>query len=202
MIRSIGQQFLHISTTTTVKPEVDTLVRDHQRLVKEIEELQKLVYLDHLTGVGNRRKYDTELERCLQMKHRYQTESSLVLVDLDEFKQINDKFGHPTGDKVLVDIANLLVAQSRSTDIVCRLGGDEFAIIMPGVTCGQARLASQRLHKAIRHYAESQDIPISASFGVTAIGNGKDQTYQRADEVLYQAKTQGKDQVVCEVRMR
>jgi diguanylate cyclase (GGDEF)-like protein len=108
------------------------LKSENQRLREEIESLRRLALHDPLTGLQNRRAFDQRLADELARHARFGPPVSVMLVDVDDFKRVNDRWGHAKGDEVLVWVAAFLVSQLRSIDVVCRLGGDEFAVILPG----------------------------------------------------------------------
>jgi len=122
-------------------------------------------------------------------------------LDLDNFKQINDKFGHPAGDLVLKEVSNLLRTYLRANTIIGRLGGEEFGIILPNVTLENGKNVAERIRNVIENHEIKYDgkvIRISASLGVTQVKEGDtiDTLYRRVDEALYQAKRDGKNKVI------
>ncbi|WP_049751886.1 GGDEF domain-containing protein [Sulfurihydrogenibium sp. YO3AOP1] len=122
-------------------------------------------------------------------------------MDLDNFKQINDKFGHPAGDLVLKEVSNLLRTYLRANTIIGRLGGEEFGIILPNVTLENGKNVAERIRNVIENHEIKYDgkvIRISASLGVTQVKEGDtiDTLYRRVDEALYQAKRDGKNKVI------
>ena len=164
--------------------------------------LREQSYTDQLTGLINRRK----LKQDLTLKHdtfiRYSTPTSILLLDLDNLKEINDKLGHHTGDKAIIAVANTCRSQLRKIDIACRLGGDEFVIILPETKLKHAILFANRLHDFFNAELSQFSInekPTTVSIGVTTI-IPSDKSYEdmlkRADDALYKAKNQGKNQVV------
>jgi diguanylate cyclase (GGDEF)-like protein len=159
------------------------------------ERLQWLANRDPLTGLLNRRIMETVLQREFKRAQRYKSQLSLAFLDLDDFKAVNDRFGHNRGDALLRYVANRLAKLTRDTDIVARYAGDEFVIILPGNSAGEA----QNLIHRLRTYFETHplrvdglSIPVSISFGVCSIPDSgiKDSAslLSRADEMLYRAK--------------
>jgi diguanylate cyclase (GGDEF)-like protein/PAS domain S-box-containing protein len=112
--------------------------------------LEDLATRDPLTGLLNRRAFETELARAVAFAHRYEIPAVLLILDIDHFKYINDSYGHALGDATLRHVSDLLHHRLRETDVVCRLGGDEFALILPGTDPAQARAAARALLDELR----------------------------------------------------
>ena len=168
-------------------------VRVGVRTVKD----RRLALYDPLTELFNRRAFDTMLEREIAEWSRYQRPLSLVMLDLDHFKKVNDTHGHDAGDAVLKDLAALLRDSCRPSDVACRWGGEEFVWLMPETDLADAQLAAERLRAAIESHAFQGAGRMTASFGVTSAI--EDDTAQplikRADEALYAAKEGGRNRV-------
>lgn len=167
--------------------------------VREIEiaheKMKDLAIRDFLTGMYNRRLFMSALENEFYRSRRYQTSMSLILVDLDDFKEINDKHGHQHGDQVLKTVADVIRKGSREADIPARFGGEEFAIITPETEVSQSRRLAERLRKDIAEFG------FTASFGIASYPNKlsrfPDDLIHMADKALYAAKHRGKNQVIC-----
>ncbi|MDL2306748.1 GGDEF domain-containing protein [Desulfovibrio sp. OttesenSCG-928-C06] len=169
--------------------------------------LDQLVYQrdhDALTGLANRRYFDNYIEIELKRARRNNTPLSLVLLDLDDFKRINDSMGHQCGDKVLREIGGFLQAGHRSFEMVARIGGDEFAIVLPGSNCWVTRNMLERVCSDIAAHAircdDSPEFNVNFSAGVASVGpdtgyTSPDELFKRADAALYDAKRKGKNQV-------
>lgn len=179
-----------------------------QRIDEATLELQKQKHaaerearIDPLTGLNNRRAFLERSERDVQRAGRYRTPVALIMLDLDHFKAINDTHGHPVGDRVLVELATVLLKSMREVDIVGRLGGEEFAILMPDTNAEAAVQAAERLSHAVGSMAvqvEGQTIACTASFGVSAMQAGDGSIHDlllRADRALYLAKQRGRNRV-------
>ncbi|WP_337827298.1 GGDEF domain-containing protein [Pseudonocardia sp. TMWB2A] len=154
--------------------------------------------LDVLTGLLNRRAFD---ERVSAQVARHRGASALILCDLDFFKRINDRYGHPAGDKVLRDLAALLSRTARKNDIVGRYGGEEFIIFLPGTSLGDAHECAERLRRAIAaHHFDlgAGDHIITASFGVAQLKPGENwiAVLERTDARLYAAKSSGRNHII------
>ncbi len=162
-------------------------------LSKRVNELEKLAMTDELTGLMNRRGFDAELNRALSSAARYGERGVLIYIDLDDFKPINDHYGHSAGDEVLRHVGRLLADNIRDTDYISRLGGDEFAVLMPRTLwkngLARAGLIENRLNKA-RIIWQGQPIAIQASLGLQSYASGDNPSdlLKRADEAMYKTK--------------
>jgi diguanylate cyclase (GGDEF)-like protein len=152
---------------------------------------------DPLTGIANRRLFLESLGDAISFAQRHRTPLSVIMADLDDFKAVNDTFGHNAGDQVLQAFATLLMENSRQEDLAARIGGEEFIMMLPGTGPEEAAVLGERLR---RHWKELSypEIRMTASFGVAAYQTGDrvDGFIDRADKALYEAKILGKDQVV------
>lgn len=174
------------------------LKKSHEELHKANEKLRELAVTDGLTGLCNRRGFDEQLQIEFRRATRYHSDSSMLLIDVDNFKSFNDTFGHSEGDEVLRRVANLLLTGARATDIVCRYGGEEFALILPNTNLDAAVLLGQRLCSAVAS-AEWEHRGVTISIGAAANAGGLPNTaalVRRADLALYEAKARGKNRTV------
>ena len=160
--------------------------------------------LDALTSAYNRRHFEETIEQELVRHQRCRGDMSLLLVDIDHFKRINDTYGHQTGDTVLREVVNLLHSRLRSVDYLARYGGEEFVIILPHTTLPDALQLAERLRKTVAGHAfcgDTLQIPVTVSLGVSTCGEGARLTAQEmfhsADMAMYQAKHLGRNQVFC-----
>ena len=177
------------------------------RLMKDVKEAHKkmaeLSIMDELTGLFNRRYFAGALQQEWSQAQRYGTDLVLCILDLDHFKEVNDRYGHSAGDLVLTKMGRMLRDWTRQTDVACRYGGEEFAIILPATGIDSARTISERFREAVaaqtfRHGGQS--FQLTVSIGMAAISDDGIQTTKdlidRADEALYGAKHQGRNRVV------
>lgn len=182
-----------------INKRLKTLVKIRtQELEDSRKELEKLSNTDSLTGLSNRRCLDEFLKLKLSEVARYQTPLSVIILDIDHFKRVNDSLGHNIGDQILKALATLMSENVRSTDMLGRWGGEEFMIISPQTQLeGAARLA-ELLRTAIEKHDFSIDLPICCSFGVAQLESGETpkELFSRADKALYKAKQTGRNKVV------
>jgi diguanylate cyclase (GGDEF)-like protein len=157
---------------------------------RRFREARLLADLDSLTGLHNRRYFHETLAREVDRAQRYQRRLSLVIVDVDGFKEINDRIGHLAGDAVLAEIADRIRQVVRSADIPCRVGGDEFAVIVPEVEVGQARALVGRIERAVsaQPIARAGRVRVSAGVADLQPNDSPTSLFERGDESLYAAK--------------
>jgi len=166
---------------------------------KRFREARQLADLDALTGLHNRRYFHETLGREVARAHRYNRQLALIVLDLDDFKAINDRIGHLAGDAVIAESAERVRDVVRSADIACRVGGDEFAVIMPESTLTDSDQLYRRLQAAVSARPIGQAGRLSFSAGIAELKPEDDPTvfFERSDEALYRAKERGKAQVVA-----
>lgn len=185
--------------------EAERIVRPTLKLSNEIaqayDEIRQQTHLlmtftevrtDPLTGVSNRRALDETLNNLFAMKSRYQTSFSLVIVDIDHFKQVNDRQGHLYGDNVLREVALHLDDCVRETDLVARFGGEEFVLILPETDLAGACILADRVRAMI---AEKMRVTISGGVATVVDGDTPGSILARADSALYSAKSAGRDRI-------
>jgi diguanylate cyclase (GGDEF)-like protein len=157
---------------------------------RSFREARQLADLDSLTGLHNRRYFHETLAREIDRAQRYQRSLSVVIVDVDDFKRINDRIGHLAGDEVLAEIANRLRQVVRSADIPCRVGGDELAVILPEIDIEHAQQFVSRVQRAVSSQPIARAGTVHVSAGVAELQPNDDPTslFERGDEALYAAK--------------
>ena len=184
----------------------NTALHTMQVLQRDNQRLQELAISDPLTGLGNRRYMQAHLEALIQETKSRGGVASCSLVDIDHFKTINDRFGHPVGDEVLIGFAERLKWSVRPTDVVTRIGGEEFAIIMHHPDPVKfTPLIFERMRRTITQHGFKTsigDLPLTASIGVACYTNNDADTtpealLKLADDNLYKAKEQGRNRVIC-----
>ncbi len=180
--------------------------RFQERLRSTYEISLSMALTDSLTGLYNRRYLEVHLEKLLQKNQESKKSLAVLLVDIDHFKLVNDKYGHNVGDEVLKIFAQRLLGSLRSFDMVARLGGEEFAVILPDVTEQRAWMVAERLRNSIAENlfdvsAPEKKISVTTSIGVAIIDhqpNTKQGVLERADKCLYEAKKSGRNCTVFE----
>lgn len=174
------------------------------RNVLNYQKALQLSLIDPLTLVGNRASFASNLLRELQIAERHEHDLSLIMLDIDFFKNINDCYGHLRGDQVLKSVAECIQAACRSTDATFRYGGEEFAIILSKTPIAGAKVFADRLCELLQglhFHHEGKDFTITVSIGVSTHNGGKDSIHgiiDRADIALYNAKNTGRNQVVLQ----
>lgn len=167
------------------------------------EKVEQMAIVDMLTGLYNRRHFYELAERELERFKRYKSPFSLILLDLDHFKRVNDNFGHPAGDMVLQGLAHIFGESLRKMDVPGRLGGEEFVILLPETAIDQALHVAERLRATIENHdfeVDGQHIRMTATMGVVSVSEQQMQLQQlvsMADKVMYQAKAAGRNRVLA-----
>jgi len=163
-----------------------------------LDTCEEAAFTDHLTGLANRRRFERQLEREIARTARYGHPFCLLMLDIDDFKTVNDTFGHEAGDEALRRLAKTLQEGIRGIDLAARIGGDEFALILAETEGARGVEVAERLREAIK----ATEIPtvgfITASLGVAespSCAQTSPELLARADAALYEAKRQGRDQV-------
>ena len=174
-------------------------------LVTRATTFEQLATVDAMTGLYNRRHFETVAGAEWKRYQRYQRPLSMMLMDIDRFKQINDGFGHDVGDEAIKLVASVLAAEKRSSDTAARLGGDEFVVLLPETELPQARRAAERLRLAINAKSDESNcgnvkVPITVSIGVASASlpmAGYEALMRQADKGLYVAKAAGRNCTGC-----
>lgn len=195
--------------------ELSVLRNQNNSLISKLEEYHREIInlntelkiakqeanMDFLTGLHNRRSFERALSDLIRDFYEMKYYFSFILVDIDDFKKINDKYGHTVGDIVLREVAYVFKAFLRANTIIARTGGEEFGIVLPGTTLEDALSVAERIRNILENreinLGNNNVIKITASFGVTQIKEGDDinSVYSRADKALYKAKNNGKNRV-------
>lgn len=184
--------------------KVHNLESESEVLRKRIVEEQKNSMLDALTKVPNRLAWDQRMEHEYNRWKRYQSPLVIVVWDIDDFKKVNDTYGHKAGDKVLVTIATLLKEQVRETDFIARFGGEEFVMLLPETEVKNAQAVVEKLRSGVEecefHHGEKR-VEITVSGGMTQFKKGDtiESAFERADQFLYKAKASGKNRCLSEL---
>jgi len=177
--------------------------RQQTELEKNNHKLSNIAFFDYMTSLYNRRKIDEIIKEELSWIKRNGHESAIIIFDIDDFKNINDRYGHPVGDEVIKELSKLIEINTRGTDSVGRWGGEEFLILLPFTHITTAEKIAEKLRKIIESHVfviNGIKIKITASFGVTCLCEKdlefKEETYKKADKALYKAKKANKNRVI------
>ncbi len=175
------------------------LALSKQALQAREAQILKLSLTDALTGVGNRRMLDEALAREVERARRQGQALSLLILDIDHFKRVNDTCGHETGDRVLRETGSTLLQMLRSTDIATRMGGEEFVVLLTATALAEAVVCAERFRAALATHDFALPAPVTSSFGVAALQPQETGSalLARADAALYLAKQQGRNRVVA-----
>ncbi len=178
-----------------------------QSLILELkaskEELKLLSSIDPMTQLYNRRYFSKISKHILDLSKREKTKLSLLMIDIDNFKKINDTYGHQVGDDVIISLAKKLEKYTRASDIICRFGGEEFVILLPETSIDGATIISEKIREVISdeviNFSHKEKLKFTISIGLTQIKNETDMNIDvlinRADKALYDAKNSGKNKV-------
>ena len=171
--------------------------RDITSLEQANQKLQQQTLLDELTRVKNRKAYNLKIKSLLAVYERYQTSFSIISIDIDDFKDINDNFGHDVGDTVLQNFAALLEHNIRETDHLFRIGGEEFVILSESKTKVDAIKLAEKLRLIVASTPLLSQINVTISLGICEVteGDSPNSIAKRVDNLLYEAKTHGKNKV-------
>jgi diguanylate cyclase (GGDEF)-like protein len=193
MLQTVEQQATEINAFAT---KLDAAYKELESTNLRLKEYS---FKDEVTGLYNRRFFTMRLDEELARYRRFNHPASVVLLDLDGFKAVNDDLGHAVGDETLRDIAQILQKHSRGINVVSRYGGDEFAILLVETSKAGARLYADRIRQVIGAFPFSHGKQITASLGVASVPDDEAGTaedlFRAADEALYAAKRAGKNQV-------
>jgi diguanylate cyclase (GGDEF)-like protein len=167
-------------------------------ITTNLSSLYEMAIKDEKTGLYNMRFFNTVLEIEIEKAKRYNKDLSIIVIDADNFKQINDKYGHDTGDKVLLKIADKIKSNTRKSDIPARFGGEEFIILLPHTELRKALKVSERIRKEIMEEEDLAKIGVTVSAGISHFEPGDDtkSLFEKADRALLAAKRKGKNKSI------
>ena len=203
--RSNGFAAIAIGFVISVMMWRNKLLNERQArcINQQKKKLEKLAYSDPLTGLPNRGHFDEMIKNEIALAKCSLRESCLIMLDIDFFKSVNDSYGHPSGDMLLVQVGELLSKNIRRNDFICRLGGEEFILLLPDISLDDAKEVAEKLRRLIEQNefrVQENTVRITASLGVSVLDHSLDSTlahqYSRVDRALYQAKKRGRNRVV------
>ncbi|MFC3151345.1 GGDEF domain-containing protein [Litoribrevibacter euphylliae] len=165
---------------------------------RQCHQLASEVIKDPLTGAFNRRFLIEKLNECLSIFRRTFEVTSVISIDIDHFKSINDQHGHDVGDEVLRQLVRNIKGRIRHTDRLCRVGGEEFILVLPATNKFQSRVVAESLRERLKHSEFPNGMKVTVSMGISEIvaGDDIDSLTKRSDVALYEAKRAGRDQVI------
>jgi chemotaxis family two-component system sensor kinase Cph1 len=196
----LGDELAVIISAHEISRLNENLQQQQEALSRANEHLKHLAHTDSLTGAWNRYRIEEFVDEALKAKKRYGQELSLVLFDIDHFKQINDNYGHNTGDRVLSSLAQHLGGLLRGTDRLGRWGGEEFIVVLANTPLHDAKLFAERLRQTVSEADFALDNPVTVSVGVASsrAEDSRKSLIGRADHAMYQAKSTGRNRVCVE----
>ena len=168
-----------------------------KQVYKRTKELEQISQTDFLTKINNRLKIEDNFRKELYRLRRYKTSLSIIMIDIDNFKKVNDSEGHSAGDQVLVKLADILAKNIRVSDSIGRWGGEEFLIICPDTDSSHAGVLAEKLRKIIEKTDFQSAVVCTASFGISEAHSDEKEydIFQRADKALYESKASGKNRI-------
>lgn len=196
-VREVDRQFV-------VAVEIHSRNSPRYALHQRLEELQEMAMYDALTGIANRRYIEMNLETRLEELKRYNWSFAVMFMDVDNFKALNDTYGHQSGDRILKMIGSTMVNSLRSFDIIGRWGGEEFVVILVNVAAGELFKVADRFRQLVENsqltLENGEFLSTTVSVGVTnaTVGDSVDAIIERADKLMYQSKRNGKNIVSAE----
>lgn len=194
---AINEMTIHLKETTISKTNLE---EEMLQRIKVEEELYRLSNTDELTQINNRRAFNELLLNAINRDGRYQETFSLLMIDVDFFKSINDRFGHGVGDQVLIELSHFFTNAIRNVDSIARWGGEEFIILMPLIEGFDAYQVAERLRKDIsnQRFADIEGIKVSIGVTEKKAGDTIDSLITRVDQALYEAKDKGRNMTVIQ----
>jgi diguanylate cyclase (GGDEF)-like protein len=198
-LRALAASFNHMASRLDETHRL--LDRRHRELTRANEVLEQLSATDDLTQLWNHRHFQAQLSREAKRAERTGAPLCLLLVDVDDFKLLNDRLGHSAGDRVLQEIARAMREQIRETDYLARYGGEEFVLLLPQTALEGGAALAEKVRGAVEALAApvigpSGRVQVTVSIGLAAYGKGPQATFDAADRALYEAKAAGKNRVV------
>lgn len=198
-----GQSAIIDGEPTRITSAIDLteIKRSEEALKRANQELASMAHTDPMTGAFNRRHLDEAVGSLIALGKREGRDIAIAIMDIDDFKPINDRFGHDTGDQVIQAVVDLIRQQTRQSDLIVRFGGEEFVLILPNTGLTEAEHVAEKIRRHIANSQTAAPVPFTLSIGLTVVCR-QDQdvaeSIARADTALYQAKRDGKNRVRCE----
>jgi diguanylate cyclase (GGDEF)-like protein len=194
-----------IENESSIFKDISVLINSYNQMLKklntQIKINKEISYVDSLTKIKNRKAYDEKLKELVNLYKRYKTIFSIAILDIDDFKKVNDTYGHSVGDVALKDMAQVLKSSIRSSDMLYRIGGEEFVVIFPNTTLAKSKVVIEEIRKKVKNdFKVAENDTLTLSIGITEINSkdSEDSIFGRIDTFLYQSKNNGKDKVISD----
>jgi len=190
-------------TGDTLKTEFGRVASEVGQQAQRIDEYKRFIQIDTLTLFNNRAAFDKKMIEEFDRCRRYDRQSSIILLDIDGFKKVNDTYGHPAGDKILRDIAKVIQKVVRLSDFLARYGGEEFTIILPETDLATAVIVAEKVRRALEStnfLANDNKVKVTASLGVARVNDKKDieEVMSLVDKAMYLSKSKGRNRTMTE----
>ncbi|MGC8529755.1 MAG: GGDEF domain-containing protein [Leptospirillia bacterium] len=203
--RLAGETKKLIETSDALDNQLKKSQKEIETLKNELNAAAQASSIDPLTGVINRRGFEMRIKECLKAQESRQGECSVLFIDIDNFKKINDNHGHSVGDRVLLAVAQVLKGKTRGDDIVARLGGEEFVVVLPSTPIDKAHIVAENIRQNVERIAllSAKDnktigaVTVSIGIDVHRPGQTWQKTLERADQAMYQSKKDGKNRTTA-----
>jgi diguanylate cyclase (GGDEF)-like protein len=197
---SLQDPYMHLLNTSLTLLAGGLVIYNAEKVVKDlIDSFHKTSITDPLTGLWNRKMSDEMLDRVDDESKRYQKNYSVILLDIDFFKKINDKYGHQAGDQALIEFSNIVEQTTRKSDMVFRWGGEEFLVILPNTSIDGAAITADKIIKKVREHTYPElkkGMTVSAGVAENTDQSDKTSFFERVDKALYRAKDEGRDRYI------
>ncbi len=194
-----------IENESSIFKDISVLINSYNQMLKKLNTQIKInkdiSYVDSLTKIKNRKAYDEKLKELVNLYKRYKTIFSIAILDIDDFKKVNDTYGHSVGDIALKDMAQVLKSSIRSSDMLYRIGGEEFVVIFPNTTLAKSKVVIEEIRKKVKtDFKVAENYTLTLSIGITEINSkdSEDSIFGRIDTFLYNSKNNGKNKVISD----
>lgn len=180
-----------------IKAKTEELEIQNRELRRTQQELKEQSKRDLLTNVKNRKAYNEKIEELINENRRYKKKFSFLMFDIDDFKQINDTYGHKSGDEVLIELSKCVEKHTRANDYLFRIGGEEFVILLCETDIEQGKIVSEKIRSSIEQHIKVKEKSITVSIGISECreNDSEDSIYKRVDNLMYVSKNGGKNRV-------
>jgi diguanylate cyclase (GGDEF)-like protein len=184
----------NLEQTNFVLEELNNL---DEKYISQFKKIKAISFIDELTHINNRKSYNARMSELISLYKRYKTSFSMLIYDIDDFKHINDTYGHKIGDKVLVKMTDTIKPLIRKNDYYFRIGGEEFVIILSETSILEAKMVAEKIREEVSKLRIIENEMITISIGLSEVkeGDTEELLFKRVDALLYQSKSAGKNMV-------